>query len=114
MPHAIATTDATFVQEILGAPTLALVDFWAPWCGPCQFMGPVIDQLATSQADTITVAKLNVDENQETARSYNVRSIPTLILFRDGEEVARHVGAMPAAQLHGWLTTHGAEATSGR
>jgi len=116
MKQALTATDATIDQQINGTESqaLAMVDFWAPWCGPCRFMSPVIDQLAETQGDAMTVTKLNIDENPETAQRFNVRSIPTLILFREGREIARHVGAMPAPQVHQWLLTHSAEAISER
>jgi thioredoxin 1 len=111
MSQTISVTDASFDQDIDGGAALALVDFWAPWCGPCRFMGPVLDQLAAAQGDALTVAKLNIDENQSTAERFGVRSIPTLVLLHDGQEVARHVGAMPAAQLREWLLTNTPNAT---
>jgi thioredoxin 1 len=71
---------------------IALVDFWAPWCGPCKLMGPVLNDLAETVGDEVTVGKLNVDHNQPIANKYKVRSIPTMIMFRDGQEINRYVG----------------------
>jgi thioredoxin 1 len=87
-------TDATFADEIAGA-TPVVVDFWAPWCGPCRSVGPIIEDLADARSGEIVVGKLNVDENQATAAKYGVMSIPTIVLFRDGEPEKRIVGARP-------------------
>jgi len=83
-------SDATFDETTKDGVTL--VDFWAPWCGPCKMMGPVIDKLATEYEGKATIAKLNVDENNETAGKFGVMSIPTLIIFKDGEKVKQFVG----------------------
>lgn len=88
----IALTDANFDAEVLQSEQPVLVDFWAPWCGPCIIMGPVIDELAKEADGKAKVAKLNVDENQEKAGQYGVSSIPTIIIFRDGKESERLVG----------------------
>lgn len=108
MSQPITTTDQTFTHDLTATHPLALVDFWAPWCGPCQALGPVVDAFAATHHDALTVAKLNVDENPLTAQRHGVRSIPTLILFRDGEEVARTVGAMPVARLEAWVAEQSA------
>lgn len=81
----IILTDQNFASEILESKKPALVDFWAPWCGPCQMMGPVIEELARETAGKAKVGKLNVDENQATAEKYNVMSIPTIIIFKNGQ-----------------------------
>ncbi|PIT94165.1 thioredoxin [Candidatus Falkowbacteria bacterium CG10_big_fil_rev_8_21_14_0_10_43_11] len=81
----IILTDQNFEQEVLQAKQPVLVDFWAPWCGPCQMMGPVIEELARDLAGKAKVGKLNVDENQTTAEKYNVMSIPTIIIFKNGQ-----------------------------
>src|SRR5690625_378391 len=94
-----AVTDATFAEAVLGAPTPVLVDFWATWCGPCKMVSPVLEEIAAEKAGELTVAKLDVDANPETARTYQVVSIPTLILFADGEPVKRIVGAKGKAAL---------------
>lgn len=94
--HPVKLTDASFAQEIRGGATV--VDFWAPWCGPCRMIGPVIDELASQRSD-VRFGKLNVDENPRTAAAFNARSIPLLVFFRDGVERGRVVGAVPRGQI---------------
>lgn len=89
---AMQLTDQNFEQEVLKNDKPVLVDFWAAWCGPCQMMGPIIDELAEELKDKFKVGKLNVDENRETAAKYSVMSIPTLIIFKNGEAVKQLVG----------------------
>ena len=85
-------TDANFDEQVLKSTDPVMVDFWATWCGPCQMAGPVVDQLATDYLGKVKIGKLDVDENQQIAAKYGVMSIPTVILFKDGKEVARKVG----------------------
>ena len=92
-------TDATFDEEIAGSSEPVLVDFWAEWCGPCKMIAPVLEDIAKEHAGKLQIAKLNVDDNPNIARRYDVMSIPTLLLFTDGEVKKRLVGAKGKAQL---------------
>ena len=92
-------TDASFAQDVLRSPVPVLVDAWAPWCGPCHMIAPVVDQLATELAGRIRVVKLNVDENPRTAARFGLRSIPTLLVLKDGREVDRLVGVQPKREI---------------
>lgn len=95
--------DANFEQEVLNASTPALVDFWAPWCGPCRVVGPIVEELAREYAGKVKVAKMNVDENPITPGKYGIRGIPTLILFKDGQAIDQIVGAVPKGQIEAML-----------
>ena len=92
-------TDATFASEVLQATGLVLVDFWAPWCGPCRQIAPMIDQLATENLGTLKVGKVNIDENPHAAQQYGVSAIPTLLMFQDGQIIETFVGAQPKVRL---------------
>jgi thioredoxin 1 len=92
-------TDATFDEEIAGSAEPVLVDFWAEWCGPCKMIAPILDQIAQEHAGKIKIAKLNVDDNPDIARRFDVMSIPTLIVFQDGQPAKRMVGAKGKGQL---------------
>jgi thioredoxin 1 len=104
-----AVTEQTFEQEVLGSEQPVLVDFWAEWCGPCHAIAPVLDQIA-GEHDQLKVVKLNIDEEPAIAQRYGVMSIPTLILFKDGEPQAAAVGAMPKSMLEERLGLAGAAA----
>jgi thioredoxin 1 len=95
-------TDATFQAEVLDSETPVLVDFWAPWCGPCRVVHPILEEMLAEREDLLIVS-LNVDDNQQTAARYDVLSIPTLILFKSGDEAKRVIGAMPKKRLEAEL-----------
>ena len=101
-------TDDTFETEIEQHSGLAVVDFWATWCGPCRTIAPVLEQLATEHAGKLKVAKLDVDTNIKTATRYNVRSIPMLLFFKDGKVVDQIVGAVPKTQIESKIGQHAA------
>ena len=92
-------TDATFDADVLGSDKPVLVDFWAEWCGPCKMVAPVLEEIASEHGDKITVAKVNIDENPEIARRYQIMSIPTMSVFAGGEVVKSIIGAKPKAAL---------------
>lgn len=96
-------SDDSFDVDVLGAEGLVLVDFWAEWCGPCKQIGPSLEEISDEMGDTITVAKVNIDENPMTPSKYGVRGIPTLILFKNGEVAATKVGALPKSKLMEWI-----------
>ena len=101
----IKTTDADFQTDVLGSDKPVLVDFWAEWCGPCKAIGPALEELSDVHGDAISIVKLNIDENPLTPQQYNVRGIPTLLIFKGGEVVAEKIGAVPKSQLESWITS---------
>ncbi len=102
----VHTSDATFEADVINNEKPVLLDFWAEWCGPCKMIGPLLEEVAVSRADNLAVVKLNVDENPNTAQKFGIRSIPTLILFKDGAVQAQKMGAMPKSQLDEFLDTN--------
>jgi thioredoxin 1 len=102
----LTITDATFESEVLNAAEPVLVDFWATWCGPCKMIAPVLEEIATEQTGRLKIAKLDVDANGGTAMRFGVQSIPTLILFKDGQQVERLLGAMPKQSIMSKLERH--------
>jgi thioredoxin 1 len=96
-------SDISFDADVLKSSQPVLVDYWAAWCGPCKMIAPMLEEVATEFAGKVTVAKLNVDENQETAAKFNIRGIPTLMLFKDGKVAATKVGALSKSQLTEFL-----------
>jgi thioredoxin 1 len=106
MSNAIAVTDANFETEVLQSNTPVLVDFWAPWCGPCRAVAPAVDAIANEFSGRVKVVKLNTDEEQQVAIKYGVGSIPTLMVFKNGEMVERVLGVRPKGELAAMVSRH--------
>lgn len=106
MSQVLHTTDATFEADVLKSDLPVLVDFWAPWCGPCKMIAPVLDELGPAFDGKAKIVKINVDENQGVAAQYGVRSIPTLLLVKNGQVVGTQVGALPKGQLAAFINQH--------
>src|SRR6476659_5221745 len=98
-------SDATFDAEVLKASGQVVVDFWAEWCGPCRMIAPALEEIAGALGDKVKIVKLNVDENPNTAAKYGIMSIPTLMMFKDGEIASRQVGAAPKQKLQQWISS---------
>jgi len=106
MADILEVTDSTFESEVLQAEEPTLVDFWAAWCGPCKMVAPVVEEIADEYSDQLQVAKMDVDNNRDTPAQYGIQGIPTLILFKDGEEAARIVGFRPKDAMVEELIPH--------
>lgn len=104
MANVQEVSDASFEAEVLKSGVPVLVDFWAPWCAPCRMLGPIVEQLATENAGSIKVTKINIDESPNVAAGYGVSAIPTLMIFKNGEVVERFVGVQPKQRLQTALT----------
>jgi thioredoxin 1 len=98
-------SDATFEAEVLKSAEPVVVDFWAEWCGPCRMIAPALEEIASAMNGKVKIVKLNVDENPEVAGKYGIMSIPTLMLFKNGQLASRQVGAAPKQKLEQWITT---------
>ncbi|HOX89431.1 MAG TPA: thioredoxin TrxA [Burkholderiaceae bacterium] len=104
--HIKYVSDDSFEQDVLKAEGIVLVDYWAEWCGPCRMIAPILDEVAEGYAGKLTVAKVNVDENQATPAKYGIRGIPTLMLFKGGEVVGTKVGALSKSQLTAFIDSN--------
>jgi thioredoxin 1 len=97
-------SDATFESEVLKSTSPVVVDFWAEWCGPCRMIAPALEEIASSLGEKVKIVKLNVDENPQVAAKYNIQSIPTLMIFKNGNMSSRQIGAAPKQKLEQWIT----------
>ncbi len=100
----VKVTDANFKTDVVGASGPVVVDFWAEWCGPCKMIGPSLEEISNELDGKVTIAKLNVDENPGVAGAYGIRSIPTLLIFKDGKLASQKVGAAPKGELKKWIS----------
>ena len=103
---AVEFTDANFKEVVLDSDKVVLVDFWAPWCGPCRMIAPIVDELHTELEGKAVIGKVNVDENSEVSTNFGVRNIPTLLIFKNGEVVDKLVGAVPKSEILSKLESH--------
>ena len=102
----VKVTDSSFEADVLKSRLPVLVDFWAEWCGPCRMIGPALEEISDELAGRVTIAKVNIDEHPEWAGRFNVRSIPTMLIFKDGELVSTKLGAAPKSSLKGWVQAY--------
>ena len=102
----VHVTDDSFDSDVLQASKPVLVDYWAEWCGPCRMIAPILEEVSDDYTDKLTIAKLDVDSNQGTSTKYGIRGVPTLMLFKDGDVVATHVGALSKSQLTAFIDGH--------
>ena len=100
------TSDSTFQDDISSQSNLVLVDFWAEWCGPCKQISPILEEIANEKANNLNILKLNIDENPVTPQKYNVRGIPTLMLFKDGKLIDTKIGSLPKSSLEDWINSY--------
>ena len=106
MSEVLHTTAASFEADVISSDIPVFVDLWAPWCGPCRMVAPILDELASELAGKVKIVKINVDENQAIPAQFGVRSIPTLLIFKQGKAVATQVGALPKGQLLNFINQH--------
>ncbi|GAA3943654.1 thioredoxin TrxA [Litoribacillus peritrichatus] len=99
----VSVTDKTFEDEVLKSEVPVIVDYWAPWCGPCKMIAPILEDIANEYGDKLKICKLNIDENEETPPKYNIRGIPTLMIFKNGDVEATKVGALSKSQLTAFI-----------
>ncbi|MDR1227686.1 MAG: thioredoxin [Azoarcus sp.] len=104
--HIHHVTDDTFEAEVLQSPLPVLIDYWADWCGPCKAFAPLLEDIVEDYGGRLKIAKLDIDENQQTPARFGIRSIPTLMIFKDGNLVATKVGALPKSQLTSFIDSH--------
>ena len=102
----VNVTDASFEQDVLQSDVPVLVDYWAEWCGPCKMIAPVLEEMAEEYEGKLKVCKLNIDENEQTPPKFNIRGIPTLMLFKNGQVAATKIGAMPKSALFQWVESN--------
>ncbi len=105
-PNIVYVSDSSFEQDVLKASKPVLVDYWAEWCGPCRMIAPILDEVSNEYHERLTVAKLDVDANQATSIKYGIRGVPTLMLFKDGNVVASHVGSLTKSQLTAFIDSN--------
>lgn len=106
MSNAIDINDNSFKEEVIDSDKLTIVDFWAPWCGPCRKLGPVLDEVVSEYSENIKVVKLNTDENLKTAKEYSISGLPTLLIFKNGQPVERLVGLLPKSSIVSNIEKH--------